>query len=133
MPSERLAIHDFAQIRDVQIQFRDLTVLVGAQGTGKSLVLQWLKAAIDGRYIVQTLRDAGQEVSRKTLIDLIFGVGMSAAWRGTSQVGFDGSDSMRVTVRSCSRSIACSRRSTGNSSMMPCSTGERLASSRMNS
>lgn len=90
MPSSRLVIRDFAQIREASVVFRDLTVLVGAQSTGKSLVLQWLKAAIDGKYIVETLRDAGQEVSRKTLIDLIFGVGMSAAWRGTSQVTFDG-------------------------------------------
>jgi DNA repair ATPase RecN len=37
MQSGRLLIRDFAQISDVQIQFRDLTVLVGAQGTGKSL------------------------------------------------------------------------------------------------
>lgn len=64
-------------------------MLVGAPGTGKSLVLQWLKAAIDGKYIVKTLRDAGQEVSQKTLIDLIFGVGMRSAWRETSEVIFD--------------------------------------------
>jgi hypothetical protein len=84
-----LSVRDFAQIRDATIEFRDLTVLVGAQGTGKSLILQWLKAAIDGKHIVKTLRDAGQEVSQKTLIDLIFGVGMGPAWRATSQVAFD--------------------------------------------
>jgi hypothetical protein len=90
MPSGRLVIRNFAQISEARIQFRDLTVLVGAQGTGKSLVLQWLKAAIDGKYIVQTLREAGQEVSRKTVIDLIFGVGMRSAWHDTSEVMFDG-------------------------------------------
>lgn len=90
MSSGRLVIHDFAQLREASIVFRDLTVLVGAQGTGKSLILQWLKAAIDGKYIVHTLREAGQEVSRKTVIDLVFGVGMSSAWRETSQVAFDG-------------------------------------------
>lgn len=89
MPSGRLVIRNFAQISEARIQFRDLTVLVGAQGTGKSLVLQWLKAAIDGKYIVQTLREAGQEVSRKTVIDLIFGVGMRSAWHDTSEVMFD--------------------------------------------
>lgn len=78
--------------------FRDLTVLVGAQGTGKSLVLPWLKAAIDGKYIVQPLREAGQEVSRKTLIDLIFGVGMRSAWRETSQVQFDGKEISPTTI-----------------------------------
>lgn len=92
MQSGPLMIRNFAQIQEATIEFRDLTVLVGAQGTGKSLVLQWLKAAIDGKYIVQALRDAGQEVSRKTIIDLIFGIGMRSAWRDDSRVSFDGSD-----------------------------------------
>jgi len=98
MQSSRLVIRDFAQISEAAIGFRDLTVLVGAQGTGKSLVLQWLKAAIDGKYIVETLREAGQEVSRKTVIDLIFGVGMKSAWRDTTKVIFDGKDVSRTTI-----------------------------------
>jgi len=98
MQSGHLVIRDFAQISEASIAFRDLTVLVGAQGTGKSLVLQWLKAAIDGKYIVQTLRDAGQEVSRKTVIDLIFGVGMRSAWRDTSEVLFDGKEVSPATI-----------------------------------
>jgi hypothetical protein len=92
MRPSRLVIHDFAQIGDASIEFRDLTVLVGAQGTGKSLVLQWLKAALDGKYLVNTLRDAGHETSRKTMIDLIFGVGMSSSWRASTRVTFDGKD-----------------------------------------
>jgi DNA repair ATPase RecN len=98
MPSSRLVVRDFAQLREASVVFRDLTVLVGAQGTGKSLILQWLKAAIDGKYIVNTLRDSGQEVSRKTLIDLIFGVGMRSAWRDTSQVQFDGKEVSPATI-----------------------------------
>ena len=98
MQSGRLVIRDFARISEASIGFRDLTVLVGAQGTGKSLMLQWLKAAIDGKYIVETLREAGQEVSRKTLVDLIFGVGMRSAWRDTSEVSFDGKDVSPATI-----------------------------------
>lgn len=89
MRPHKLGIRDFAQIREAVLDFADLTVLVGAQGTGKSLILQWLKAAIDGKHIARTLRDAGQEVSSKTIIDLIFGVGMGSAWRTTSEVVFD--------------------------------------------
>lgn len=88
MQSGRLVIRNFAQISEAAIQFRDLTVLVGAQGTGKSLILQWLKVAIDGKYIVKTLRDAGQG-SQTTLVDMIFGVGMKSAWRSTTEVLFD--------------------------------------------
>lgn len=91
MAKNRLEIKHFAQIAEANIAFGDLTVLVGAQGTGKSLALQWLKTAIDGKNVVASLRDAGQSVATKTeLIDLIFGVGMAAAWRSDTEVKFNG-------------------------------------------
>lgn len=85
-----LRVEGFAQIREASIAFGDLTVLVGAQGTGKSLLLQWLKASLDGKHIVRALRDAGQEATARTLVDLIFGVGMGPAWTEHSAVSFDG-------------------------------------------
>ena len=47
----RLRIKNFAHVAEASITLGDLTVLVGAQGTGKSLILQWLKTALDGRQI----------------------------------------------------------------------------------
>jgi hypothetical protein len=85
-----LVIENFAHIARVSIQFGELTVLVGAQGTGKSLILQWLKTALDGKQIVGALRDAGQDVSRsEALVDLIFGVGMGDAWTERTKVVLD--------------------------------------------
>jgi energy-coupling factor transporter ATP-binding protein EcfA2 len=87
----KLRIQNFAQIADAEIEFGDLTVLVGAQGTGKSLALQWLKTAIDGRQVVEALRDAGQSVEKPSiLVDLIFGVGMGSAWSEQSVVTWQG-------------------------------------------
>jgi hypothetical protein len=88
----RLVIRNFAHIREVTIEFGDLTVLVGAQGTGKSLALQWLKTVLDGKQIVTALREAGQDVSDSAiLVDLIFGVGMGSAWRkDETRVELDG-------------------------------------------
>lgn len=90
----QLRIERFAHIREVVIDFGDLTVLVGSQGTGKSLVLQWLKTAVDGKQVVSALREAGQDVRPgEQLIDLIFGVGMGSAWsEGVSKVDFEGRD-----------------------------------------
>lgn len=89
----RLRIRNFAHIRDVPLEFGDLTVLIGAQGTGKSLALQWLKTAVDGRQIVGALRDAGHDISKpEVLVDLIFGVGMGKAWRSSTRVTFDRSE-----------------------------------------
>ena len=91
MTMTSLVIRNFAHIRETSIEFGDLTVLVGAQGSGKSLALQWLKTALDGKQIVAALRDAGQDVSDPdVLIDLIFGVGMGKSWRkDDSEVRFD--------------------------------------------
>jgi hypothetical protein len=87
-----LRIQDFAHLADVTIEFGDLTVLVGAQGSGKSLALQWLKTAVDGKQIVKALREAGQNVTgSEKLIDLIFGVGMGSAWRTETKIGLDAS------------------------------------------
>jgi hypothetical protein len=89
--ASRLSIRNFAQIDHADLTFGDLTVLVGAQGTGKSLALQWFKAALDGGQIVAALKDAGQHPREaEALVDLIFGVGMKAGWRPESEVVFDG-------------------------------------------
>jgi energy-coupling factor transporter ATP-binding protein EcfA2 len=78
----RLTIRNFAHLAEVDLTLGDLTVLVGPQAAGKSLALQWLKAAIDGRQIVETLKAAGHTTDRPdVLIDLIFGTGMAPAWR----------------------------------------------------
>lgn len=88
--TDRLKIRNFAQIAEANLEFGDLTVLVGAQGTGKSLALQWLKTAMDGKQIVSALSDAGHPTKKPdVLVDLIFGTGMGAAWKPDSDVRFN--------------------------------------------
>ena len=102
MPAfDRLTVRRFAQIEKADITFGDLTVLVGAQGTGKSLVLQWFKAAQDGKEIVDALEAAGHITERpEVLIDLIFGAGMGEAWRGAvASVSFNGRRVVPGTLR----------------------------------
>ncbi|QDU69641.1 AAA family ATPase [Engelhardtia mirabilis] len=86
----RLQIENFAHLRSVDIAFGDLTVLVGPQASGKSLTLQWLKAALDGRNIVKALTDAGHPADEPAhLVDLIFGVGMGSGWSADSSVRWE--------------------------------------------
>lgn len=86
----RLVIRNFAHLAKASITFGDLTVLVGAQGTGKSLILEWLKTAVDGRQITSALRDNGEYDGKSdALIDLIFGGGMGGAWSADSSVVFN--------------------------------------------
>jgi hypothetical protein len=89
--TDRLKIRDFAQIAKADLAFGDLTVLVGAQGTGKSLALQWLKIAMDGRQILNALHDAGHPTEKPdVLIDLIFGAGMGESWKAQTEISFNG-------------------------------------------
>lgn len=86
-----LTIRNFAHLRQLDLAFGDLTVLVGPQGAGKSLALQWLKVAMDGRQLVDALRAAGHSTERSdVLIDLIFGTGMAPAWHeGETEIFLD--------------------------------------------
>lgn len=91
MPQLTLRVRKFAQIRDATIEFGDLTVLVGPQATGKSIVLQLLKLALDAPRIAGTLRDRGFEWrSRKDFSAVYFGEGMSEAWTDATRVELGG-------------------------------------------
>jgi hypothetical protein len=93
---EVLRIHRFAHLAHVEFTIGDLTVVVGSQGAGKSLALQGLKVALDGKQLLHALKAAGHPTHRpEVLIDLIFGSGMASSWRpgessvwlGESEVG----------------------------------------------
>lgn len=100
MASTTLEIREFAQIHEAQLRFGDLTVLVGAQGSGKSIALQWLKTAFDGKQIIRALEDAGQDTRRpEALIDLIFGVGMQDAWNSRTTIRLGKDEIKRETIR----------------------------------
>ena len=89
LPS-RLRVDNFAQIEHVDLRFGDLTVLVGPQGTAKTLVLEWLKAAVDGRQLAVRLKDAGYVLKDiETTIDLVFGTGMGKGWSDDALVRLD--------------------------------------------
>jgi hypothetical protein len=86
----KLTIKNFAHLRAVNLDFGDLTVLVGPQGAGKSLALQWLKLALDGCQIVDLLKGAGYTTDKSdVLIEHFFGEGMASAWHQGSKVTFE--------------------------------------------
>lgn len=93
-----LSIRGFAHLAEVNLPLANLTVLVGAQGSGKSLALQWLKAAFDGKQIVSALRDAGHEITDSNVIDLIFGVGMQSAWSSETHVFMDNKEISKASI-----------------------------------
>lgn len=89
----RLKLTAFGPITDADITFGDLTVFVGPQATGKSILLQLLKLLLDRRSIHLEMQRFGLEWSRNAeeFLQLYFGEGMSRLWRpDRSTVAKDG-------------------------------------------
>jgi hypothetical protein len=84
----KLSIKNFAQIEKADIDFGepgDLTLLVGHQATGKSLILQWLKLLTDRTLVRATLEKYGVNWKVKDdplrPLDLFFGEGLGQGYR----------------------------------------------------
>lgn len=88
-----LHISNLGQIREANLKFGDLTMLVGPQATGKSVSLQLLKLLVDTGYVQHELRRHGMDWERKlpNFFDLYFGEGMKSVWRDSSRVAWNGS------------------------------------------
>lgn len=88
-----LNIRNLGQIREANLDFGDLTVLVGPQATGKSIALQLLKLMVDAGQVQDEMQRHGLDWSRKLedFLDAYFGEGMHSIWtRGQSQVRWNG-------------------------------------------
>jgi hypothetical protein len=81
-----LYLRNIAQLREAEIGFGDLTVLVGPQATGKSIALQFLKLIVDTGYVQGELQKYGLDWSKRLpdFLDTYFGEGMSSIWRTNS-------------------------------------------------
>lgn len=77
-----LNIHNFGPIREVNLNFGDLTVLIGAQASGKSLCLQLLKLLMDKRYVAATMDRYNYVIAKNpdNILNFYFGEGLSKLW-----------------------------------------------------
>lgn len=100
MDEQRLDVSNFAQIAKATIEFGDLTVIVGPQGAGKSLLLQLWKLALDAGEIVAALKSAGRLLDNNgELLDAYFGEGMRSAWTRDTSVRIDGRAMRLASIR----------------------------------
>lgn len=88
-----LQISNLGQIRQADLKFGDLTMLVGPQATGKSITLQLLKLLVDTGYVQHELRRHGMDWERELpkFFNLYFGEGMKTIWHDNSAVTWNGS------------------------------------------
>jgi hypothetical protein len=87
----KLTLKHIGQIKKAEIEFGDLTVLVGPQATGKSIFLQFFKLLIDSGHILAELKKHGLDwkKERSPFLDIYFGEGMRGLWRGQSEILVD--------------------------------------------
>lgn len=89
-----LSIKNLGQIREANITFGDLTVLIGPQASGKSILLQMLKLMLDSSDIMRTIRKYGFNWNGRAagFLDLYFGEGMSGIKKTSTRLSADGDD-----------------------------------------
>jgi hypothetical protein len=82
MAPTRLRIERVGQLKDADVTFGDLTVLVGPQATGKSIFLQFLKLLVDAGPVLSILKQYGLDWDRMVpdFLDVFFGEGMRRLW-----------------------------------------------------
>ena len=86
-----LNVTNLGQIKNADIAFGDLTLFIGPQATGKSILLQLIKLLLDSEDILNTLKKNGYhwEGDLANFIELYFGEGMRNLWSNSTQVFFD--------------------------------------------
>jgi hypothetical protein len=90
-----LELKSFGPILGGQVEFGDLTVLVGPQASGKSLFVQMYKAIKDAGAIRAELEQYGFDWRRRNdpipdFLNVYFGIGMQSLWRERVRVLADG-------------------------------------------
>ena len=77
-----LNINHFGPIKEAHLRFGDLTVLIGAQASGKSLCLQLMKLLLDKRYVAATMDKYNYVIAKNpdNILNFYFGDGLAKMW-----------------------------------------------------
>jgi hypothetical protein len=87
-----LEVKHLGPIQSADVCFKDLTVIVGPQATGKSIFLQTLKLLVDRDQIHDTFKKHGMAFNGKAdaFMEGYFGRGLYAAWGAQSSMTWKG-------------------------------------------
>ncbi|MBN1505632.1 MAG: AAA family ATPase [Sedimentisphaerales bacterium] len=83
MNLQRLQLASVGQIKEADIEFGDLTVLVGPQATGKSIFLQLFRLVVDTGHVHDEMRKHGLDWKRDVpgFLSVYLGEGMESLWK----------------------------------------------------
>jgi predicted ATPase len=88
---KNIKVANLGQIKEADINFGDLTLFVGPQATGKSILLQLIKLLLDSQDIVTNLKNNGYDWEENTdeFYELYFGEGMNNIWNNQTEIYLD--------------------------------------------
>ena len=83
-----LKVSNLGPIKEADVHFGSLTVFVGPQATGKSILLQLHKLLVDTAYIKKQFLRAGVDWTGdfSAFLDVYFGEGMRSLWEGETRI-----------------------------------------------
>lgn len=89
----RLTMTNVGQLSQADVEFGDLTVLVGPQASGKTVFLELLKLAVDTGYIHSQLTTHGLDWENdvERFLNLYLGEGMASVRKDDATISLDGS------------------------------------------
>lgn len=90
---QSLCVRNFGPIGNVDVNFGDLTILIGPQASGKSLFLELFKLVKDKAHIVSTLKKYNYILNKSDinpLLDYYFGESMSQVLSDSTEILFEG-------------------------------------------
>ncbi|MEB3356035.1 MAG: AAA family ATPase [Synechococcales bacterium] len=89
---ENIQIANLGPLKKADVTFGDLTLLVGPQATGKSILLQLTKLLLDSDDIIYTIKKNGFDLGNDStnFMELYFGEGMRSLWTERTEIHVDG-------------------------------------------
>ncbi|AXE31757.1 hypothetical protein DK842_18760 [Chromobacterium phragmitis] len=99
MPAKSIKIANFAHIKEINISFGDLTVIVGPQASGKSLAMQWVKLLADRNAVCSDLKKYGYYFEKNSeFYSLYFGEGYERSVTEDVNIIFNGEDASPLAL-----------------------------------
>lgn len=89
---ENIKIKSLGPIKEADINFGDLTLFVGPQASGKSILLQLIKLLVDKNNIETTINAYGYVwgSNEDDNLERFYGEGMSGVWNESTRIQFEG-------------------------------------------
>ena len=85
---KKIEVRNFGPIKNANVDFGDMTILIGTQASGKSLLLQLMKLLLDKEHIRSTMSRYNYVIGKnpENILNFYFGNSMASLWRDDTKI-----------------------------------------------